>query len=120
MVRTENAHQLFGKENDHAPHHRCIKKDHHTHGEDRTAHMPGSAGPIIIANNRRRPFCQCIDRRLYHLTYTGYDCHYGYVYIATGYRQYVIAADRYQAVGKLHNKASGSKTDNIFAISYAS
>ena len=55
-----------------------------------------------------------MDRSVNDLTDAGYDRHHRDIQITTGDRKYIVAADRYQTVGKLHDKTGSSQTDNIF------
>ena len=71
---------------------------------------------IIIAQNRRGSLVYGMKRCFYQLTYTGYNGHNRNINIATGDRQYIVAADRYQAVCQLHDKAGRTKTYDIFGI----
>ena len=55
-----------------------------------------------------------MDRCIDDLSDTRYDRHHGDIQIASGDRKYIVAADRHQTVGKLHDKTCGSEADNIF------
>ena len=50
------------------------------------------------------------------MAYAGYDRHDGDVNIATCDGKYVVTADRYKAVGKLHDKTGRAEADNIFGV----
>ena len=116
LIRTENADQKFRCKNDRKPCQQCINECHDSHGNSCLFYTFVTMSTIIVADNRRRTFRDCIDWCLNHLTHAGDDCHDRNIERSAGDRKYVIAADCYQAVCQLHDKSGSSEADDIFRI----
>lgn len=78
-------------------------------------HSLRPACAIVITDDRRGTFGNGMDSRIDDLSDTRYDRHHGDIQIASGDRKYIVAADRHQTVGKLHDKPAVPEADNIFA-----
>lgn len=116
-VRAENTDQCFRDEDDHAPHDGRVTENEETHDQNGFPHASRSAGTVVVAQDRRGSLYHGVDRCLDKLAHTGDDGHDGDIDIAAGDGKDIVAADRHETVGELHDKSGCTEAEDIFRVS---
>ena len=112
-VRAENTDQRFRDEDDHAPHDGRVTENEETHDQNGFPHTSRSAGTVVVAQDRGSSLYHGVDRCLNKLAHTGDDGHDGDIDIAAGDGKDIVAADRHEAVGELHDKSGRAEAENV-------
>ena len=116
-IRTENSDQGFRRDDDNTPHHSCVSENHKCHHGTGFSYTAWASCTIIVTQDWRSPFVDCINRSFYKLSDTGYDGHNRNVDISACDGKYIVADNRYQTVCQLHDKSGSSQAYNVFCIS---
>ena len=112
-VRAENTDQRFRDEDDHAPHDGRVAENKETHDQNGFPHASRSAGTIVVAQDRGSSLYHGVNRCLDKLAHTGDDGHDRDIDIAAGDGKDIVAADRHEAVGELHDKSGRAEAENV-------
>ena len=116
-VRAENTDQRFRDEDNHAPHDGRVTENEETHDQNGFPHAPRSAGTVVVAQDRGSSLYHGVDRCLDKLAHTGDDSHDGDIDITAGDGKNIVAADRHETVGELHDKSGCTEAEDIFRVS---
>ena len=116
-VRAENTDQRFRDENDHTPHDGRVAENKETHDQNGFPHASRSAGTVVVAQDWGGSLYHGVDRSLNKLAHTGDDGHDGDIDITAGDGKNIVAADRYETVGELHDKSGCTEAEDIFRVS---
>ena len=98
---------------DHGPDQEGVNEGHGGHGGTGLEDFFGTVCTVIVADDRGGAFGDGVDRGLNHLTYAGDNGHDRDIEVTASDGQYVVAADGYNTVGQLHDKAGGAEADDV-------